>query len=503
MIVRFRGPEGNYRCQVEPTDDFKVLIHKLEEQLPKHATAENIKFSEKPGNSQMMSVQDFVGRSLEALNIKHGDMLYISYPELSSEPSSDSRFEGTASTIPQQIAVRLNGKPITETDLRNMVASSVNDPSSSSKSVWETVKQDPVDEYLDKQDGKIVRKKDLKMCKHSDKGMCDYCMPLEPWDQNYLSEHGIKSASFHSYIRKLNASGSNANANTAAASSFVPPLSEADYQVKQKCPSGHPPWPQGICSKCQPSAITLQTQPFRMVDHVEFGTSSIVNDFIDNWRRSGTQAIGYMYGTYEPYSEVPLGTKAVVHAIVEPPQVTAVDGVTLMLPWTDEDRAKATAHLPATFQQVGVIFTDLTDDGTGTGSVVCKRHADSYFLSSLEIVFAATLQRQHPSATRWCDTGYFSSKFVSCVISGNEQGQIEINAYQVSNSAEAMVQADIIEPSVSPGLMLVKDADEKRYVPDVFFRRVNEYKVAVQENAKPVFPVEYLIVTLSHGFPAS
>ncbi len=35
---------------------------------------------------------------------------------------------------------------------------------------------------------------------------------------------------------------------------------------------------------------------------------------------------------------------------------------------------------------VGWIFTDLTDAGTNDGKVVYKRHADTFFLSSSEVV---------------------------------------------------------------------------------------------------------------------
>lgn len=54
-----------------------------------------------------------------------------------------------------------------------------------------------------------------------------------------------------------------------------------------------------------------------------FENPSIVDRFLNFWRRTGSQRIGIMYGRYEPHGDIPLAIKATVAAIYEPPQVSS------------------------------------------------------------------------------------------------------------------------------------------------------------------------------------
>lgn len=195
-----------------------------------------------------------------------------------------------------------------------------------------------------------------------------------------------------------------------------------------------------------------------------------------------------------------MGIKAVVEAIHEPPQEGLADGVEIGFPWEDEERVQNLAKACG-LSVVGMIYTDLIaedkdDASKKSGMVKYKRHANSFFLSSLEVIFSATIQRRHPNPSKFSDSGKFSSKFVTCVLSGDKDGQIAVEAYQVSDQAMAMVEADMIEASVDPGVMRVKEEEATRYIPDVFFRYKNSYGIEVKESAKPCFPVEYLLVNV-------
>ncbi|TFK41295.1 NPL4 family-domain-containing protein [Crucibulum laeve] len=473
MLIRVRSKDGNFRFDLRPDSDISELVAKILE-TASNADPESITISNQPRGNET-KVSTLKSRTLGNLGLSHRDLVFVSYQPFEKTPASS---ESVPSTSTSKTAA---------TDV--------------AKRPWELVKEEPVDEHWRAQTGMIPRGRDPVFCKHGAKGMCDYCMPLEPYDPAYHKENNIKYLSYHAYLRKITPKV------TASAASTLPPLNPHSYKVKDPCPTGgHVPWPAGICTACQPSAITLHSQPFRMVDHLEIASTDIIDRFLQAWRKTGLQRFGWLIGRYEPYDKVPMGIKAVVEAIYEPPQQGELDGLVLGWPWEDEPRIRelsAAASTPLTV--VGYIFTDLDPTPEDRTKNIYKRHPQSFFLSSLEAIFAATMQKNNPTTSRSSPTGQFSSRLVTAVLTGTADGQVDISAYQVSEQAVAMVDADMIEASVEPGTVRIKEEDRTensaRYVPDVFFSYKNEYGLEVKKSAKPCFPVEYLLVNVTHGFP--
>lgn len=106
------------------------------------------------------------------LTCRHGDLVFAFYDDL--------KVNGSANTAHVNGATLSGDVPMSETtEPSSSSPVTLSSPPATQKRSRGPVKQDAVDDFLDTQDGKIPRKRDPKMCKHGEKGMCDYCMPLE------------------------------------------------------------------------------------------------------------------------------------------------------------------------------------------------------------------------------------------------------------------------------------------------------------------------------------
>ncbi|KAK3586114.1 hypothetical protein CHS0354_033236 [Potamilus streckersoni] len=355
-----------------------------------------------------------------------------------------------------------------------------------------TVGEDEVDQILAKEDGKIYRNRNEQYCRHGPLGKCLHCSPLEPYDEQYLAtcDPPIKYLSFHSYIRKLTGGVDKGKFAT---------LENLSCRIKPGCKE-HLPWPGGICTKCQPNAVTLNRQRYRHIDNILFENPSLCDRFLNYWRSTGNQRLGMLYGRYEPHKDVPLGIKATVAAIYEPPQKNSKNKIEL-LPDPNEEVVHRVAEQLG-IRPIGWIFTDLVAEDLKLGTVKNFRgNIDSHFLSAEECIMAADFQNKYTNPCKLSSDGHFGSKFVTVIVTGDSSNQIHFEGYQVTNQCMALVRDDCLIPTKdAPELGYIKESSNEQYVPDVFYKYTDEYGNEVTQLARPL-PVEYLLVDITAAFP--
>ncbi|CAF2958535.1 unnamed protein product [Rotaria sp. Silwood2] len=236
-----------------------------------------------------------------------------------------------------------------------------------------------------------------------------------------------------------------------------------------------------------------------------FENGNMVNRFVDYWRSAGHQRIGFLYGRYEIYDGVPLGVRAVVTAIYEPPQETSKDNVQLMFPDPHEDIVDELAYRLG-ICRIGWIFTDLIPDDkrSGTGPVIHHRGSmNTLFLTAQECIMAGWFQNKHLNKCKYSPDGYFGSKFITVVVTGDASGQIQFEGYQVSNQCMALVKSGILFPTYdAPELGYIKETSSEQYVPDVYYKEKDSYNNEIMKIARPL-PLEYLIIDIPTGFPTA
>uniref|UniRef100_A0A2D4PVZ6 MPN domain-containing protein n=1 Tax=Micrurus surinamensis TaxID=129470 RepID=A0A2D4PVZ6_MICSU len=160
-------------------------------------------------------------------------------------------------------------------------------------------------------------------------------------------------------------------------------------------------------------------QKYRHVDNIMFENHTIADRFLDFWRKTGNQHFGYLYGRYTEHKDIPLGIRAEVSAIYEPPQIGTQNSLELL----EDQKAEIVDEIAAKLglRKVGWIFTDLVSEDTRKGTVRYSRNKDTYFLSAEECITAGHFQNQQPNICRLSPDGHFGSKFVTVVATGNNK----------------------------------------------------------------------------------
>ncbi|XP_046855842.1 nuclear protein localization protein 4 homolog isoform X2 [Xenia sp. Carnegie-2017] len=464
ILIRVQSRHGTKRINTFPNESVRRFLEKIREEFQLSANTWNL-YLDRGKNKKIPKSSK---QPLTSLNLRHGDMVYLD----EAVPTKSNGVE----TLHHE----MNGKDI-----------AMNGTITSRNEITDSVKEDPIDIFLSKQDGLIHRDKDPQLCHHGPKSKCVHCFPLEPYDETYLKnrEPPIKHLSFHAYLKKL---------TQGQTKGKYAVLENITCKIKPGCKE-HPPWPDGICTKCQPSAITLKRQEYRHVDNIMFENPFLVERFLNYWRKTGKQRLGYLYGRYEYHKDVPLGIRAVVAAIYEPPQVSESDRVQLL----DDPQASILDEVAKKVgvEKIGWIVTDLVAENLQLGTVCHLRHKDTYYVSAEECIMAADFQNKHPNVCKLSPNNKFGSKFVTVIVTGHKDKQISFDGWQVSNQCMALVKDDILFPTKDePGLGYIRESTSKQYVPDVFYKDKDSYGNEVTLLARPM-PIEYVLIEVPAAFP--
>ncbi|KAI5171699.1 nuclear protein localization protein 4 [Nematocida sp. LUAm3] len=289
-------------------------------------------------------------------------------------------------------------------------------------------------------------------CSHPSGGMCSSCAPEDSWlSDSFQNRRFLSQGAYEEFLASKD--------KTLQIESHLPP----------RCRTHGP---DARCNKCLPKEITITSQIFRPVDHIEIDDRTILERLVSERKGSQKQVIYLLVGRYSEYSEVAKGVKAKVFGTLPIEYTGLKDGMVLnpnddILCGKDASVRRVLSEL--NMEIVGMVFTRISEEKLS-------------FISSLELLFIAAMQNRFPHMVNEINKG---SRFVTLIISGTE-GESEIIELCATNFAMELLYDGVVFASSNPGEVIVEP------ITAVWTGKEGA-------TTGHTIPVEYLVVRPTHG----
>jgi nuclear protein localization family protein 4 len=280
-------------------------------------------------------------------------------------------------------------------------------------------------------------------CLHGPTGKCPNCVTKDVIED-------VKHLSFDEFLAKRQAKCKGTHDPNSKCNNCTPPL-EHSYKFNRNC-NKHAPYPEGLCGKCIPPAVTLGSQPYRHVDYVSFMNFEEINLFVQQWQKDHClkQRMAYLFGYFAEDPNYPNGIRAVVEAIYEPKQIGDHNNVQ---PLDDKnDYIVDTISNALTLEFIGWMFTTIN---TNKDVLMC----------SYDIKKAAIYQEQYKVKHT---SGNWVSKFITVMVKPKEDGNVMVECCMVSDSFQALVRDGIIGDCVDKSIIPIRKPEKNEVLPDIF-----------------------------------
>eukprot|EP01132_Coremiostelium_polycephalum_P005334 gene5334-6654_t len=385
-----------------------------------------------------------IGTTLSNLGIKTGDMLYlVSQQDINPNKTTTTTTTSTTSstsTITNHFSNNNNNNNSLEEEYKSRLTPSCKH-SIDDKCVFcteaEGIKRcnHPENTTCPNCQNKKFQGKKLKwLCNHPPGGKCSNCLRV-PKNVEYKCNHGPSAVCTNCMGKKNKSSEeeNNNNNNNSKTAAFSPKTNVKEEIVKLKCLHGpnarctnclpkddpnevKPPTrkcknhgPHGSCVECiewrESLKMKLKSQdapkcPGALVD---FQSANAFQQYL-HLKKFQEQRVGFLYGNFLEDGTV------VVDAIYEPPQKSDKKQVQILddeIHRKQNDKVESLANLLGKVR-VGWIFS---------------HPSRKYIMSSSEIIQAAHFQNK------------YSPSFITLILSINNEGQSNLEAFQVSDQA--------------------------------------------------------------------